>query len=221
MSTFLRDTFEINKRLKNDIRPDIIKRPLTGYFLPFYIAQNGGDIMVVLKREIMYGGQISNNEMKLGLSTISFELPIDNKITLEDVLVMSHLDTSLVNSISVGSAELRPHYESAPIELMLIEIEPPVFKDERAGIIYQEIGSYEIGALKFNDILPAINAGLIQDLVTRLILNELYLVVQSGNSGNLNEFSEPERSNTVTTSDIPDDVIASNTQMDYGSIYKF
>jgi hypothetical protein len=48
--------------------------------------------------------------------------------------------------------------------------------DVDRGLIYQEKGAFEIGIVSFDELLSAIQDNLIQDLITRMMLSELYIL---------------------------------------------
>ena len=146
------------------------------------------------------------------------------------------MDTQIENAIPFGSVMPFPETSNKAYELVVINIAPLKLIDEERGIYYQEKGKFEIGVTEFKDVIQGIQNEVIQDLKTRLILNELYILAleESSKNQNTNQMAgNPsliggganlpagygEQTETMKTSNIPDEILEQNSQMDYGAIY--
>ncbi len=240
MSKFLEDTKTIDEKIQMDI-PQVPETQLKAVFLPYYVDPLSMQLTVILKRSILPGAY-SRTGRKMGLSCLDVILPTDEPMTIEEAFETLHTGAKLQDSIPFGSVMLHPETSSEAVEMVLAHIDPPEMIDEDRGIIYQEAGKFEIGIVAFDEILGAIQENFIQDMTVRLMLSELYIMAmeeankQNGDvSGDMNAGGEgmigganenyPKaaqdtvQNETEKTSTIPDDVIAENSQMDFGAIY--
>lgn len=235
MSEFIKDTILIGEKLNVQLR-EVEQTSLRAVILPYYIDPDTMDLVVVLKRSIMSGGYLRNGR-KMGITAITIDLPEDKPITIEEAYASLNLGAKFQSAIPFGSVMISPENSTETYELVLVQTEPFTFLDKQRGIIKQEKGKYEIGAVKFSEIVEGIQNQIVNDIKTRLILNELYiLAIEEGNksannnNGNHNtgiigggENLPPgfggDNYDTVKTSPIPDDVIAKNSQMDFGAMY--
>jgi len=238
MSKFIKDTIEIDKKIKVEINA-VKHDPLQAVILPFYFdPDSGNDLTVVLKRSIM-PGSYARTDRKMGLSALTVDLPEDSKIGFEEVFNSLGLESQIQNAIPLGSVMPLPYTSTLCYELVLVHIEPVIHLDKQRGIVLQKKGEYEIGTMKFSDLVHAIRDRFVQDLKTKLILNELYILSveesvkqmqnnQQGNhmignkdmigGGNLPAGFD-NQTDTMPTSTIPDEVIAANSKKDYGAMY--
>ncbi len=175
MSSFIKDTKLIDEKIKLVDREELIKGELQVVFLPYYVDPKSLKLMTVLKREIAYGGYVRTGR-KMSISALTTILPTDKPITLEEAFNKLNLQTSIQNAIPFGSVMLDPINSTEAFELVLVQVEPISPMDQKTGIISQVKGQYEIGLVPFDDILDAIQSNLIQDLKTRMILSELYIM---------------------------------------------
>jgi len=242
MSNFIKDTKTIDEKLNIEM-PEVEQTMLEAAFLPYYVDPKSMKLTVILVRSLMPGAFVSNGK-RLGLSCLKMQLPADEPLTIEEAYAKLGLPAALQNPIPFGSTMPNPLDSSLTIEMVLANIEPPELEDEASGIIYKEPGKFEIGIVEFDSIIEAIQENYIQDMLTRLLLNELYiLAVEEANKQNENGQSNfnagatgegmigngyeqyPESAqatvgnDTPKTSDIPDEIIAENSQMDFGAIY--
>ncbi len=229
MSDFIKDTILIDEKL-NLTMPTIGDSSLKAVMLPYYVDSNSMDLMVVMMRSLSPGG-FKRTGKKMGITALTITLPEDKQITVEEAYDMLQLPAKLQRAIPFGSVMTDPMNSDETFELVLIEIDPVSLLDKKRGIVYQEKGKFEIGAIRFSDILEGINNQLIVDMKTRLILNELYIMAMEQNNRERQEnigavgggSNLPpgfgEQKDTVKTADIPDEVIAQNSQKDFGAIY--
>lgn len=229
MSSFVRDTKLINDRININDHQGVINGNLEVVFLPYYVDPETLKLTVVLKRSIM-NGSYAMNGTKMGLSALTVSLPKDNPITLEDAYAQLGLNTTIQNAIPFGAVMSNPFNSTETYEMVVVQVEPIQLLDTKKGIVSQMKGEYEVGIVPFDDILEAIQSNFIQDLKTRMILSELYIMaLEEANNTTSNEsviggganlpsgFGSQE--NTIKTTDIPDEIILENSQKDYGAIY--
>jgi len=235
MSNFIKDTIEIGEKL-NITLPTVKGEMLKATFLPYFIDSYSSELMVVLKRMIMPGAYARTGK-KMGLTALTIELPENDPLTIEQAFALLELKTNIAQAIPFGSVMPHPNTTNEAYELILVNIEPLELIDEERGIYYQKKGEYEIGVAGFKDIIDGIQHNIIQDMKTKLLLNELYIMAleessKSTNPNNMNAGNSNligggsnlpnnfgEQSHSMKTSDIADEVIEQNSQMDYGSIY--
>lgn len=241
MSNFIEDTKQLDEKIQIDV-PDVKgDKLLTATFLPYYVDPKSNELMVVLKRSVLPASYAFTGR-KMGLTCLSTKLPMDNPLTIEEAFNALEIPANLQDSIPFGSIMPDPINTPVATEMVLAHIDPPELLSETNGIIYQKKGEYEVGAVSFDTILGAIQENFIQDAVTRLILSELYIMAveeaqkqeanpqdqynsmsQEGIIGAGENFPQAAQDNleteTVKTSDIPDEVIEQNMQMDFGAIY--
>jgi hypothetical protein len=245
VAPFIADIKEIDEKLNYDPAQHIIRdEALYVAFMPYYIDPDTMNLTVVLKREIQPGA-FPRTGRKMGLSTLNVELPIEKPMTIEEAFKELDLDIKMQNATPFGSVMTHPKDSSYAIEMVLVQTEPPEFLDEKRCIIKQEAGKYEIGSIPFDAMLGAIHDNFLQDMTTRLMLSELYIMaVEEANQqaqGGATQFSENTNSNNgmiggganhaeefyenVTndnmpkTSSVDDTVLQQNQQMDFGAIY--
>ena len=234
-SSFVDDTILIESGLDFEINT-VKKEQLKAAFLPYYIDPESLELKVVLKRSIL-PGQFTASGKKMGLTALTVDLPMNEQITIEQAFEKLNLNTKVVNPIPFGSVMPDVENSSIAYELVVVNVEPLNLIDSERGIFHQEKGVYEIGVAEFRDIVEGIKNGIIQDMKTRLLLNELYILaieesrqnqdpnnMMTGNpdliGGGLNlPAGYGSQSETVKTSNIPDEVIEQNSKMDFGSIY--
>ena len=181
-------------------------------------------------------GQFLRNGKKMSLTALTVTLPADEPpLSVEQAFDRLNLDTKITNSTPFGSVMPDPESSSLAYELVLVNIEPLNLINEEHGIFYQQIGEYEIGVADFKDLVEGIQKNVIQDLKTRLVLNELYVLA-------LEEAQNPQQqyitgdpnliggganlppgfgsqTETMPTADIPEEIIKENSQMNYGAMY--
>ena len=236
MSDFIKDTLLIDDQLPvpTGIAPSVLKAVI----LPYYMDPDSLDLTVVVKRSLLPGG-FARTGRKMGISALTVELPEDTPITLDQAYASLNLTAKMQNAIPFGSVMPSPESSSEAFELVLVHTEPFEFLDKKRGIIHQEKGKYEIGAVKFAELIEGISGHIISDMKTRLILNELYILAieesmkqQQGTPGNQTVGRSDmvgggsnlppgfgDQTDTVKTSTIPDDIIAKNSQTDFGAMY--
>lgn len=234
-SNFIRDTKLIDEKISIPLT-EVEGEMLQAAFLPYYVDPDSLKLTVVLKRSLL-PGSYARTGRKMGLSAITVEVPEDVPLTVEQAYEKTNVKASIQNIIPFGSVMPRPQKSNMAYEMVLVQIEPVELIDVDRGLIYQEKGAFEIGIVTFDELLSAIQDNLIQDLITRMMLSELYILaleesnkMQNTNNmmvGNQNLIGGgsnlPEgfgdQSEHVKTSDIPDEIIAENSKMDFGSIY--
>lgn len=175
MSNFIKDTKLIDEKIKLTDKEELRKGELQVVFLPYYVDPKTLKLMTVLKREIAYGGYVRTGR-KMGISALTTVLPIEKPLTVEEAFEKLNLQTTIQNAIPFGSVMLDPINSTEAFELVLVQVEPIIPLDAKTGIVHQVKGQYEIGLVPFDDILDAIQSNLIQDLKTRMILSELYIM---------------------------------------------
>ena len=240
MTSFVKDTLLIAESMQSVIpKPTLSGNVLQAVFLPYYMDPKSSDIMVIMKREIV-PGSFSRNGRKMGISALTVELPMDEPLTIDQAFesINKYLNVTLQEGIPYGSVMPQPVNSDMGFELILAHVEPVTMIDEKRGIVYQEKGKFEIGVVPFSDVIEAIQQGLLEDMKTRLILSELYILalnesnkeqnegtMMSGNpdliggGNNISPDMDIEQSETMRTGNIPDDVLEKNSQTDFGSIY--
>jgi|SaaInlStandDraft_4_1057021.scaffolds.fasta_scaffold45990_2 hypothetical protein len=235
MSNFVKDTLMIDEKI--DIKVKEVKGDkLQAVILPYFVDPDSNELTVVLKRTV-FPGAYARTGKKMGLVALTVDLNEDEPLTIEQVWKDLNLSAAMQDAIPFGGVMPYPETSNMAYELILIQTEPFDLIDNERGLIYQEKGKYEIGIVKFGEIVEGIQSNLIQDLKTRLILNELYVLaleestksqdpnhMNAGNEnmiggGNNLPTGYGEQDNTMKTSDIPDEILDENAQMDYGSIY--
>lgn len=234
-NSFVKDTILIDEKLNITVET-LKKEMLQAVFLPYYTDPESLELKIVLKRSILPGCYHTTGR-KLGLSALTVELPADNPLTIEQAFEKLNLDTKIENAVPFGSVMPLPQTSTLMYEMVLVNIEPLNLIDEERGIYYQEKGKFEIGVADFKDLISGIQSNIVQDLKTRMMLNELYLLaveesarnnesnqMMSGNKDLIGGGSNlpdgyGEQTDTMKTSNIPDEVMKQNSQMDYGSIY--
>jgi len=234
-SNFVNDTVLIDEKLNIHIE-ELKREMLQAVFLPYFTDPESLELRVVLKRSIMPGA-FNVVGRKLGLSALTVELPTDNPITIDQAFDLLNLDTRIENAIPFGSVMPLPYTSTIMYEMVLVHIEPLQLIDEERGIYYQEKGKFEIGVLDFKDIIAGIHNNIVQDLKTRLLLNELYIMaleesaknrdpnqmmvgnkdIIGGGSNLPNGYGQ--KADTMKTSLIPNEIIEQNSQKDFGAIY--
>jgi hypothetical protein len=241
MSNFIKDTKDIDAKVSIKNTEQITHKPLLAAFMPYYVDPKSMKLVVLLKREILPGAYTRTNR-KMGLTCLSTQLPEDNPITIEEAFDNLNIPASLQDTIPFGSVMIDPKTSSAATELVLAQIEPVELLDETRGIVYQEKGKYEIGAIEFDALLEAVQENFIQDITTRFMLSELYILAveeankqgemddnsmfeKGGNAGGIvggeNKYSKINfTEHTNQTDNIPDDILAENADMNFGAMYK-
>jgi len=240
MSSFLSDTEVINSNL--NLEPSNIEMTvLKAAFLPYYVDPVSMRLTVVLKRSILKG-MAARTDIKMGLTALKIELPEETPLTIEEAYDTLHINATLQDPIPFGSVMPNPENSTETIEMVLAHIDPPQLLDESRGILFQKEGEYEIGIVAFDELLEAIQKGFIQDVITRMMLSELYILAideaqnQEQNPQQMYESKSSEGvigagnnyPNTTTpisendlpsTTDIPEEILEQNQQMDFGAIY--
>lgn len=234
-SNFVKDTILIDDKLDIPMQ-ELNKEMLQAVFLPYFTDPASLELKVVLKRSIMPGAYNAVGR-KLGLSALTVELPTDNPLTIDQAFDLLNLDTRVENAIPFGSVMPLPYTSTIMYEMVLVHIEPLQVMDEERGIYYQEKGKFEIGVIDFKDIIEGIHANIVQDLKTRLMLNELYILALEESSKNRDPNQMMvgnkdviggganlpngygQQTDTMRTSIIPEEIIQQNSQKDFGSIY--
>ena len=243
---FIEDIKEIDEKLNYDSSKfDIQQGKLYVSFMPYYVDPDTMSLTVVLKREIQPGSFIRTGK-KMGLSTLNVELPIDNPLTIEEAFKKLDIDVNIQNAIPFGSVMLAPTESDQTIEMVLVQIDPPTFLDEKRQIIKQEPEKYEIGTVPFDALLAAIHDNFLQDITTRMMLSELYILAMEeannqqyqngadfseasqnnnsligGGSNHTTEFYEnAQDENLPRTSNINEELLKQNSQKDFGAIYQ-
>lgn len=239
-TTFIKDTIEINNNMTLSIpEPELKDDLLQAVLLPYYMDPDTSEIMVVLKREIMPGAYAIKGK-KIGVSALTVDLPKETPLTIEQTFekINVYLNTKMNNPIPFGSVMPLPKRSNMMYEMVLLHVEPMEMIDYGRGIIYQKKGEFEIGVSAFSDVIEAIENDLLEDMKTRLMLSELYILalqesennpnpnqMMSGNDemigggNNLSQNSIIDANQTMKTSEIPDEIIQENAKKDYGSIY--
>ena len=242
MSNFIKDTKDIDAKVSIKGTENIKQEPLIASFMPYYVDPKSMKLMVLLKREMLPGAYTRTNR-KMGLTCLSTPLPDGSPITIEEAFKNLNIPATLQDTIPFGSVMLNPKTSSAATELVLAQIEPVELLDETRGIVYQEKGKYEIGAVEFDALLEAVQENFIQDITTRFMLSELYILAveeankqgeegnsmfeKGGNAGGIVGGSSGEEygkidftEKTEQTDDIPEDILAENADMNFGAMYK-
>lgn len=235
-NTFLKDMSTINDSLGNINTDGISNTMLKAAFILYYIDPISLELCVILKREVLPGSYLKTGR-KLGLTALTVELPMDNPLTVEEAFAKLDLSSSIQNIVPLGSIMTEPKTSSNMYEMVLVEVNPPIFLDSDKGLIKQVKDSYEIGAVNFKDLLATIQDNFINDILTRMMLSELYIyAVEASQQQTYGDNKEIGRNNngeigsngsiqpdlnreTPKTSDIPDEIIAQNMQTDFGAIY--
>jgi len=239
MSNFITDTKDIDDKVSMKGTENIKQAPLVAAFMPFYVDPKSMKLMVLLKREMLPGAYSRTNK-KMGLTCLSTPLPEGSPITIEEAFENLNVPATLQDTIPFGSVMIDPKNSSAATELVLAQIEPVELLDENRGIVYQEKGQYEIGVVEFDALLEAIQENFIQDITTRFMLSELYILAveeankqgedgnsifeKGGNAGGIvgggEEYGKIEHTeHTEQTDDIPEDILAENADMNFGAMY--
>lgn len=234
-TNFIKDTLMIDERVNIDI-PEIEGEMLRAVFLPYYIDPLSLELKVVLKRSIMPGAYARIGR-KMGLSALYVELPEDDPLTIEQAFAQLGLNTKMENAIPFGGVMPSPIDSTLAFEMVVVNVEPLDLIDEERGIFFQKKGEYEIGVVEFKDIMEGIQNNIIQDIATRLLLNELYIMaveegqknqdpntMMTGNEGLIGGGSNlpngyGEQTDTMKTSVVPDEILEANSKMDFGAIY--
>ncbi len=240
MSNFIADTKEIDSKIKLDLENKTPQSALTAAFLPYYVDPKSMKLIVLLKREVLPGAYVRTGR-KMGLTVLTTTLPEGEPITIEEAFTQLNIPAALQDTIPFGSVMADPKNSDNATELILAQIEPVEFLDENRGIVFQKKGEFEIGAVEFDSLLEAIQENFMQDMTTRFMLSELYIMAveeankqgESGDSmfeaggnaggvigggeeyGKINHTTETE-----TTEEIPDDLLAQNADMSFGAMYK-
>ena len=240
MSNFINDTKSIDVKVSISGVENIKQEPLIAAFMPYYVDPKSMKLMVLLKREMLQGAYLRTNR-KMGLTCLTTILPEGTPITIEEAFNQLNVPATLQDTIPFGSIMIDPKNSSAATELVLAQIEPVELLDESRGIVYQEKGKYEIGAIEFDSLLEAVQENFIQDITTRFMLSELYILAveeankqgENGNSmfekggnaggiigsgeeyGKIDHTDKPEQ-----TDNIPEDILAENADMNFGAMYK-
>lgn len=246
-SVFIDDIKEIDEKLNFDeSKYEVIDDPLMVAFLPYYVDPKTMDLMVVLKREIQ-AGAFKLTGRKMGLSTINVILPTDKQITIEEAFALTGLEANVQNPTPFGSIMTNPQNSTRAFEMVLLQIDPPALIDEARCIVKQVPNEYEIGIIPFDSMLGAIQDNFLQDITTRLMLSELYIMAmeeaknqgagmdqaqfsENSNGGNMiggggnhpNEFyenAEAPQEDMPKTSQVSDEILHQNSQKDFGAIY--
>lgn len=243
MSNFITDTKDIDAKIKLDLEQTTPTAPLVAAFLPYYVDPKSMKLMVLLKREVLKGGFVRTGR-KMGITCLTTILPEGSPITIEEAFKTLNVPATVQDTIPFGSVMLDPKNSDSATELVLAQIEPVEFLDEGRGIVFQQKGEYEIGAIEFDALLEAVQENFIQDITTRFMLSELYIMAmeeankqgeggnsmfeQGGNTGGIVGGEEnPEQygkidftDDTEVTEEIPEDILAQNADMNFGAMYK-
>jgi len=231
MSNFINDTKSIDAKIQINVDTTSPINPLVAAFLPYFVDPKSMKLTVLLKREILKGAYVRTGR-KMGITCLTTELPEDNTISIEEAFAQLNVSAILQNTIPFGSVMINPKNNDNATELVLAQIEPVELIDEERGIVFQQKGEYEIGAVEFDSLLEAIQENYIQDITTRFMLSELYIMAveeankqdgegdsifnQGGNSGGMIGSNEPTEEyskidfndDTESTDDIPSDLLA-------------
>jgi len=199
VSPFIEDIKEIDSKI--NYNPDIYNvrdEALYASFMPYYVDPDDMGLTIILKREIQPGAE-QRTGRKMGLSVLNVELPTDKPLTIEEAF--EKLDSGLViqNATPFGSVMTDPVKSNYAVEMVLVQVEPPEFLDEKRKIIKQDPGNYEVGAIPFDAMLGAIHDNFLQDMTTRMMLSELYIMVieeaqQQAQGQNPADFSQAAQS---------------------------
>jgi hypothetical protein len=234
--SFLETTKMLNEKLiideKKLKRDEFDNKSVNAKILPYYIDPKTLELKIIVKRELVESGYLALDR-KVALNAIDIELPIDKKLTIEEVFGLLNIEADVQQAIPVGSLMPFPKKTTDVFEMILLHISPPAFKDEKNNIVcINDKERYELGVLNFNETMDAIENNLIIDLSVRLLLNELYiLATEYSENDNINQegaigvYDETENKetffkeitkNSVKTTDIPDEIIEKNKQTDFG-----
>ena len=243
MSSFLKDTIELNKELT--VTTDSVEaKPLKALFLPYFIHPDTMKLMVVIKR-MPLPGAVLRADLGMGFTALETLLPEDGtNQTVEEAFTELGLPCTIQNPIPTGNVMLNPMNSTEAYELVVAQIDPPETLDDPSGVIKQVKGEYEVGLMEFDDLLAAIHQNLVLDMKTRLIVSELYILVADeqaqqmagqgqdmsngtiggGNNGlvggGMNRPGEADGvEDAIVTGDIPDEILEQNAQTDFGAIY--
>ena len=163
MSNFIKDTKDIDAKVSMRGAENIKQEPLMAAFMPYYVDPKSMKLMVLLKREMLPGAYTRTNR-KMGITCLSTPLPEGTPLTIEEAFANLNVPATLQDTIPFGSIMLDPKNSSAATELVLAQIEPVEMLDESRGIVYQEKGQYEIGAVEFDSLLEAVQENLFRIL---------------------------------------------------------
>lgn len=239
MSNFIIDTKEIDSKISIKDTSHIKQEPLMAAFMPHYVDPKSMKLMILVKREVLPGAYLRTN-IKIGITCLSTPLPSGEPITIEEAFGNLNIPATLQDTIPLGRVMIDPKKSSATTELVLAQINPVELLDESRGIVYQEKGQYEIGAVEFDALLKAVQDNFIQDITIRFMLNELYILAveegnkqgkdgnssfeKGGNAGGIvgaEEYGKINHTNdTEQTDNIPDDILTENADMEFGAMYK-
>jgi len=247
-SAFINDMKEIDDKINFDpAKYPVRDEPLMVAFMPYYVDPDSMGLTVLLKREL-HPGSFHRTGRKMGLSTINIELPMDKQVTIEEAFKQTGLDVNVQNATPFGSVMTTPKDSVHAIEMVLVHVDPPEPIDEARCIVKQVPNEYEIGTIPFDEMLGTIQDNFLQDITTRLMLSELYIMAveeannqqggmdqsqfsQNSNGGSIiggggnhpQEFYDnvesPEPDDMPKTSAVADEVLAQNAQKDFGAIY--
>jgi len=232
MNSFIENMKKVDEEVILPENTEVIEAPLTAIFLPYYVDPNSLQLMVLLQSSTMPGAYTRTGR-KLGLSCISLELPEDEQITVEDAFTKFNIKANIQNAIPFGSIMKFPKTSRDANEMVLVHIDPP---EITAGMeVKADNIDGVLGAISFDELLGVIKENFVQDVGTRLILSELYIMAmeeatksetseEQFGSQNQNAYAgllspDENQSSVSKTSDISDEIIKTNSQNDFGSIY--
>ena len=228
MNTFFEDLKKINNSLK--VETDNVDNKIDAKvaMLPYYVDQNTNELMVVVKREILQAAKVVRGN-GFGITSLKESIDPSSKIDINDVFAKTNVSAKVQGAYPFGNIMLDPKNSNESIDMVVLQIDQPTFLDANKGIIYQEMGQYEIGALSFYEAMQAINEDFVMDATTRMLFSELFIMVleeerkQSDNGndvygaqGNISQFTNQPSSNTM----YDEEVLAQNQQTDFGKIYE-
>lgn len=238
---FIDDIKTIDSMLNYDKNQyNVIDDKLYAAFLPYYVDPDTMKLTVVMKREIQAGAYIRTGR-KMGISVMMTELPVETQLSIDDAFKTMDIDLKIQNAVPFGSIMTHPTNSSFAVEMVLVQIEPPIFLDEKRKIIKQEAGKFEVGSIPFDAILDAIHENFLQDMTSRLMLSELYIMAMEeankqsqddsqfyqkdtnkigGGSNHASEFYENiSKEDLPRTSNVSDEILNQNQKKDFGAIY--
>ena len=209
MRTFLTDTIELNKRMARKTLMQGLELEANVQVVFYYIDPKNNNIKLIMKRCLMSGIHSLRNEVYLGLMALTGKL--DDGDSIETILTKFKINSKVVAVNPLGIVMGEPETRAVFTELLLIHIEPPVFADEGANILYSDNGT-DIGVISMNDVMPAMNNYILLDTNTRLMLTELYIILQQMPPEELTKLTQP--TNNITDED------NSHLQKDFGAMFK-
>ena len=191
-----------------ELNTNNVKREgIYGCFLPYYVDPVSMELKVILKKIVALGSYTRTGN-SYAYVIPKLRLPEDKNITIEDAFKQIDIGAEFNNSFLTGS--VMPDIENSDkvYEMVLVQVTPPKKLNE------------EFGDIPFDELLGAIQQGLIQDLPTRMLLSELYIMaLEENRAAAQEEPKEVSDAPLAKTTDIAEEVIEQNKQTDFGKIY--